>query len=374
MMSGWAFGFGLPVPTNCWVRGITDRLWGTGRRRAAHQAGLLYLLSGLLGLADIALPGPTAMDRGVVIAIYAGAVAVGTVTFVLPWQRWRPEATLVLVPMAFGLICALDRFGGTPPTVYGVYFVVVFAWIGIWHAPRTSVWMAPLAAAVYVVPFLTTTSPQPDALRSVGIAIPACVMVGEVLARSTRGMREAQQAQEATAAALARAAVTDDLTGLGNRRHGDRLLEGLSPGDALLLLDLDRFKAVNDTFGHAEGDRLLADLGHYLRGQLRGADRVARYGGEEFVIVLPGAGEEARDVAERLVTGWRLTNPVATLSVGVAVHRAGSRPALTFGEADRALYEAKAAGRDQVAFSSGHHRPDLTLLRSDAPRMSRPAP
>jgi diguanylate cyclase (GGDEF)-like protein len=233
--------------------------------------------------------------------------------------------------------------------------------------------LAPLASAVYVVPFLTMTHPPSDDLRSVGIAIPACVMVGEVLARSTRGMREAQQAQEVSAAALAHAAVTDDLTQLGNRRHGERLLENLRPGDALLLLDLDRFKSVNDTFGHAEGDRVLACLGDYLRGQLRGAEHVARYGGEEFIIVLPGSGQGAVDVAERLVAGWRLTNPVATLSIGVAEHRPGTRSALTFGEADRALYEAKTAGRDRVSCATADPGPTLRLVVGETSDIDRAA-
>ena len=95
--------------------------------------------------------------------------------------------------------------------------------------------------------------------------IPVCVILGEVMATTVEKMRQAHDAQERATAALAAAMVTDELTGLGNRRKGDQLLETLDEGDALLLCDLDRFKVVNDTFGHAQGDRLLASLGESAR-------------------------------------------------------------------------------------------------------------
>jgi diguanylate cyclase (GGDEF)-like protein len=147
---------------------------------------------------------------------------------------------------------------------------------------------------------------------------------------------------------LTTAAMEDALTGVGNRRRAAVLLEGLRPGDAVVLIDLDHFKLVNDTAGHATGDRVLVLLGRYLREAARGADTVARYGGEEFLLVLKQANEAALSATERLTQGWRDLRPLTTFSAGVAVHVEGRSPAATLGRADAALYRAKRTGRDRV--------------------------
>jgi diguanylate cyclase (GGDEF)-like protein len=147
---------------------------------------------------------------------------------------------------------------------------------------------------------------------------------------------------------LTTAAMEDALTGVGNRRRAAQLLEGLVPDDAVVLIDLDHFKLVNDTAGHATGDRVLVLFGRYLRDAARGADTVARYGGEEFLLVMRGAGQGAMAAADRLAQGWRDLQPLTTFSAGVAVHVTGRSPAATLGRADAALYRAKRAGRDRV--------------------------
>jgi diguanylate cyclase (GGDEF)-like protein len=159
------------------------------------------------------------------------------------------------------------------------------------------------------------------------------VVLAEVIARSLTGLREQS--------------VRDDLTGVGNRRHGMAALERLRPGDAVLLLDLDRFKDVNDRDGHAGGDAVLASFGALLRRSMRGADAVARLGGEEFLVVASQVGASAPGMAQRLVEDWRGTGPRTTVSVGVTVHEPGDDPAQVLARADRALYDAKRAGRDR---------------------------
>lgn len=156
-------------------------------------------------------------------------------------------------------------------------------------------------------------------------------------------------------------AVTDTLTGLRNRRyvrrHLDQLLRGGTP-TAVLLIDADRFKPLNDRHGHAAGDAALKELAHRLRQQLRAIDVVARYGGEEFLAVISGAGaKEAEAVAERLrravaerpfeLTEVRLTLDV-TVSIGVAVAAPGATADTLIAEADAALYRAKDRGRNRV--------------------------
>ena len=169
---------------------------------------------------------------------------------------------------------------------------------------------------------------------------------------------------------LRQLAVHDDLTGLFNRREFNRLLaeecsrcERYGHTLGLLMFDVDRFKAINDTLGHLAGDAVLRHMAQALRERLRTVDRAARYGGDEFAVILPETtGAAAREVADRLcqsvpetVVG-RLRNegldlPVPlTLSMGVAEfpHHAANPEAMV-DKADHALYAAKRKGGNTVA-------------------------
>jgi diguanylate cyclase (GGDEF)-like protein len=148
--------------------------------------------------------------------------------------------------------------------------------------------------------------------------------------------------------ALTDAATRDALTGIGNRRAAETSIATLQPGDALFLLDLDHFKTVNDSLGHQSGDRVLTQLGDYLRIATRPTDAICRYGGEEFLLISHAVRGGAAQVAERLLDGWRATRPLATFSVGYAIHEAGVTADVTLEHADLALYEAKRDGRNCV--------------------------
>ncbi len=157
---------------------------------------------------------------------------------------------------------------------------------------------------------------------------------------------------------LAHAATHDQLTGLPNRaqlmlRLQEEMARGLGRSFALLFLDLDRFKSVNDTFGHAVGDEVLRISAARIRSAVRGQDVAARIGGDEFVVLLPGAGAATADaVAERLIA--QLSEPIMVpsgvavigASVGIAIGEAGSASGEQLLQAaDEALYRAKDAGR-----------------------------
>jgi diguanylate cyclase (GGDEF)-like protein len=144
---------------------------------------------------------------------------------------------------------------------------------------------------------------------------------------------------------LAESASTDLLTGLPNRRMLERALGRLAPDDTVIMLDLDHFKQVNDSFGHAAGDAVLRLFGHVLGGTVRGRDTVGRFGGEEFLVILPDTGG-ADAFLGRLRAEWLTKRPFpVTFSAGIAAST--GNPDETVGLADQALYQAKKAGRDQ---------------------------
>lgn len=133
-------------------------------------------------------------------------------------------------------------------------------------------------------------------------------------------------------------ACTDALTGCLNRRAWDQRTTGRT--GTWIMIDLDHFKQINDTHGHAAGDDVLRAAGRVLRSVVRVGDVLARYGGEEFAVFLPrGSKDEALEVAARVHAALRDGAVGVTASVGVG----GS-----LAEADAAVYAAKAGGRDRT--------------------------
>ncbi|WP_405103647.1 diguanylate cyclase [Micromonospora sp. NBC_01412] len=155
-----------------------------------------------------------------------------------------------------------------------------------------------------------------------------------------------------TLARLREQASSDPLTGL---RHtgpfGQRIARATPGRTALLAIDVDGFKAVNDTYGHQAGDRLLVGLARALEAALRQGDELYRIGGDEFVAVIEvSRPEEAVRIAERLAEAARGTG--RTISVGVALPHPGESPEQTLRRADQALYAVKRQGRDAVHLST----------------------
>lgn len=166
--------------------------------------------------------------------------------------------------------------------------------------------------------------------------------------------------------ALRRLATRDELTGLLNRREFDRIVDdeqerALRFGHrlALLMLDVDHFKSVNDRYGHPAGDAVLREVARRMNAQVRSVDRVARFGGEEFAVVLVQMDRAAAlEVAQRIrtaierepiyATPTTIVNVTASIGVAILPDDAPAAAALV-SAADKALYAAKGGGRNQVA-------------------------
>jgi two-component system, cell cycle response regulator len=226
--------------------------------------------------------------------------------------------------------------------------------------PRTDPWLAavlPAAANIALLPLVSQSGT-------------VAVLVIEHRARAgtrleARVLAAAERIADHAALSLSNAwlherlaehALTDALTGLMNRRAFDEVLHDAAadPGPlAFLLLDLDHFKQINDTKGHATGDGVLRAVGGVLADAVPAGGTAARFGGEEFAIVLPGvtAGEAARvaEAARSAIAGAQGPAPV-TASIGLCQRDQGPHdPAAIAAAADAALYAAKRDGRNRVA-------------------------
>lgn len=192
------------------------------------------------------------------------------------------------------------------------------------------------------------------------------------LREAERRLRDLSLRSQSSEASLRRASSLDALTGVANRRVFDETLireweraHRAQKAISLLMVDIDHFKRHNDQHGHQAGDECLKRVAGVLASQARrGGDLVARYGGEEFAVLLPEASETgAAVVAERLrVSVAALVLPyqtpgaghAVTVSIGVAslLPKPDIQPAELISAADRALYTAKAVGRNQVIVAS----------------------
>ena len=218
------------------------------------------------------------------------------------------------------------------------------------------------------------------------IALAASLLALAALRRRAASDRRDLRTLLATTSQLRHLADHDALTGLPNRRRFEQELarhlahvRRHGPEGAALVLDLDCFKPVNDTFGHAAGDRLLARVADVLRERLRVTDVVARLGGDEFAILLPrvdraGAGAVAHSIVET-VRAEALTADAhgVTVSIGVVPFDACATalPDGVLALADLAMYDAKAAGGDGWAL---YAEARVTALAAPAaPRPAAPA-
>lgn len=368
-------------------RWVADELLRTTTRRLVYVGALAVPLH-LVHVVAFALAEPGTGDAerwriGIIASHAVLLVAMGGIAAAATWLRARPErltaaralrtATVALALSAAIVIVAIDQW--VTPNV--TPFLVVCAVIGLivlmrpWQA---ALWYAAGYTAYAWAIGLTQTdesvllSNRVNGITAVAIGLCLSLIMWHSEARNLRQQRriEEQQAElEERNVELSRLAARDGLTGLYNRREFhllfDKELARLRRDEqtaALLLLDLDDFKPVNDRYGHPVGDELLVGLARRLRRRLREADILARWGGEEFLALLPGAdlvaankvGEDLADAVRRdafrtSVGGLNVTASVGVAEVGVEDDAPWES---AYSRVDRALYEAKAAGKDHV--------------------------
>lgn len=192
-----------------------------------------------------------------------------------------------------------------------------------------------------------------------------------MVAQRTVELEQALTASEELRQRYQRLSTTDDLTGLYNRRYffieGEAMFSRAQRDKSpvsLLLVDIDHFKRINDTWGHAIGDRVLRLIAESLRTQARAGDMIARLGGEEFVLLLPNTGPVGADLLARRIQerlglldiGGSMSNLVLTASIGIASMQneiqgdLAERLQEIYKQADSAMYSCKAAGRNRRMF------------------------
>ncbi len=358
-------------------------------RLSARAGGLLFLLSGLVGIVyGLSLGGPGPAGRVIVVACVVPAIG-GVVILRLPWHRWHQRALLTLVPPALALI-GLSNWVDPNPYLGGVFFFLLAMWIGVAQPMGTTLALSPLFALAYWAP-MAVVAHAAGLGRSVAFVIAVCVLAGESLSWLATRLRIAQRRlrdhdERRYQRELTRQAFADQLTGLPNRALlQDRAEQALHQAGrhgqlvGLLLIDLNRFKDVNDTLGHRTGDIMLRQAADRLRVAVRDTDTVARLGGDEFAVLLPQIStvEDAIGVAEKLQAA--IADPFLVeglsldidASIGLSTYPQHARsPEELMQRADVAMYAAKAGHQDYVVYEPrlDEHNPRRLRLLSQLRR------
>ncbi len=328
----------------------------SNRRIMAYTAAAIYGIAGLDGAIEGLLPNdpPFALLPVIVVFVmFAMLMAFGPR---LP--RW---ALALLGPLGVALIAYALATSPGPGDGAVLYALPVF-WTTFFFGRRGAVAILICVAVGHAATLLLlpNVDSYPGRWLDVMVSVWGVAIVVLVLERRN----------EELVARLAGEARTDPLTGLLNRRgfdvHAVREFAHVGRDGApiaLVTLDIDHFKQVNDEWGHIVGDRVLANLARVLASEARGIDVAARLGGEEFAVLMPGsdaAGAEAlvERVRSRLVAGARPDLPAVRISAGVVSTSEPLDIQVMLESVDRALYAAKRGGRDRTVVLGVH---DLAL-------------
>ncbi|MDR3398646.1 MAG: GGDEF domain-containing protein [Pandoraea sp.] len=310
------------------------------------------------------------------VAVFGGPAVLlwGTWLFARPLDAWSGGVLFFSLLALYSLMAAKEFWQASGVRLpSSVVLTVVAVFHGSFYAVRAValVWLGPTDPQ-----FLTWFGPQVSTTEMLVLIVVASFLMVSL-------------GKERSEIALHRAATRDGLTQTFNRPEFTRLAReqmrrhsAARTPVALLLLDLDHFKRINDTYGHPFGDTVLLLFARTASQQLRSDDIFGRYGGEEFALFLPGVGvTEAQTIAERVREAFERAarmvqgeTVAATVSIGIACdERSRGELSSLVQRADRALYQAKAAGRNrcmrytpETAMPAADPQPDVHPLRAAA--------
>lgn len=361
---------------------MRDRTWiAEGSSEAMGRvAGALFSIGAAMTIGGVLLPHSPEADVSGFWLLAAGTGPVGLL--LVSYARHIPESVYRWVMLLGSVIVTLslylngERHGG-PSAGNQVLYVWVALYSGYFFSRAAAAVQLGAIAAMYGG-VLQLIDPGPVLvtrwLITVGMVTAAAAIVHVLKQRNDQLLGR-----------LSMAVRTDALTGLVNRQGFDERLEHALSSDrrtglqtALIIADLDHFKAINDLLGHAAGDAALRTVGQTALSVARGTDTVARMGGDEFAVILPdtdaaGAYAFAERVREAVIgSNWGEPTPL-TMSFGIAESRTdGLQPDVLTRSADRALYLAKELGRNQTVVATGA-RESLRAAAVSPPVLAREA-
>ena len=305
---------------------------------------------------------PSGPRRPLLWAIAAGWLVFASAGLLLapmiasrPWRSTYSVTWTVASTYAVGLVAALD-VGLASPILFLLFLPLIYG--TLMFSPRAAT--ACGASAILSLAMVRVLDQRGGVAEGRTFMLFAALAGAAILSVAASVNRtHIEQHEKHLLAALAELASTDELTGCAVRRilrqrteeEIQRAMRTQSPL-SLLMIDVDRFKSVNDSYGHVVGDRVLTNIGQILLQNVRAFDVASRLGGDEFALLLPETDERgAVMVAERIVRDLANNSEVpVTLSIGTScLDRSSPTMEHLFDEADLALYEAKRSGRDAIA-------------------------
>jgi diguanylate cyclase (GGDEF)-like protein len=267
----------------------------------------------------------------------------------------------VIFLSAIAAINGLDQLHSDSITIY-VFFALIIAVFVVLH-PLNMLIVLAIPHAVFILGQLLYVTNQQILISNITnatFAVLTSYFISYFLYHNFIDYHIATIKLEETTAQLEVLSVTDQLTGIHNRRKYDEsIIEELARSNrtklpfALLMFDIDLFKHINDTHGHQVGDKVLRGLAEFVAKQIRQEDTFARYGGEEFILILTNTNaEKARLKAEALREGIKAVKMIQdihiSISIGVTEYQPNDTTDAILKRVDNALYEAKETGRDKV--------------------------
>lgn len=356
-------------------------------RFASRTVCALFLGSGVVAFANSSI---STLDRVDVTGLRVTGLLSALIAFMvllLPWERhFRIVANgLILGTLVF--LVASDQFdhysrSESALAVYPVFFILLIAWTGLTR-PKGAATIAACASAPALYWILAAGGRSSVGWQCLIVTIPVAAVLGEVLSWNSH------RARALTNIEMERR-LHDPLTGLANRTmlsmrldHALALVRRSSGALAVLYIDVDHFKDVNDTFGHNIGDDVLIETAARLRSTARDTDTVARIGGDEFVILcedvedLHATTEIAQRFLDVIATNFSFDANTArvTLSIGIAFSSTGAETAETLLQnADLALYRAKQSGRARFEVFGDTLRHEVAVRRELEVALSQAVP